>query len=77
MLILACLTRVTTLWFLYLSGGWPIAARVVAREAPFDSNVCIRSTSFCFRPKMSSEIEGHIARKYEIKKRLGKGVRLN
>ena len=26
---------------------------------------------------MSSEIEGHIARKYEIKKRLGKGVRLN
>ena len=26
---------------------------------------------------MSSEIEGHITRKYEIKKRLGKGVSLN
>lgn len=26
---------------------------------------------------MSSEIEGHITRKYDIKKRLGKGVSLN
>ena len=42
-----------------------------------DNNVYQLNIFLCFRPIMSSEIEGHITRKYEIKKRLGKGVSLN